>query len=246
MPQGEGAATHMQKLGSSPPARSLSKRKHASQERAEATVGAIVEAAARILASDGVLALTTNRIARVAGVSIGSVYQYFPNKEAIVVALIEAQLQKDQQLFADVLSALEAAPTRPSLAVAMHHIVVHLCEHQHRLAPLLSALLPLLPALRQEQIVQARLDEMCRTLETFLNAYVHELRPALHDAENRARTVRVLADAFRGAVNAAVGTPDRLSSPAFQADVCALALGALQHTPHPDLTRTFSNDESKP
>lgn len=224
----------MRNLKLSSSAKSLSKRKHASQERAEATVGAIVEAAARILASDGAQALTTNRIARVAGVSIGSVYQYYPNKEAIVVALIDAQLRKDQQLVGDVLLGVEAAHTRPSLTVAMRHIVQRMCEHQHRLAPLLSALLPLLPVLHQEQIVQARLDEMCRSFEMFLSAYVHELRPALHDAEQRKLTLRVLADSFRGAVNAAVGNPDRLLSPGFQADLCALALGALQHTGHPD------------
>jgi AcrR family transcriptional regulator len=59
-------------------------RKTPRQARARATVDAIVLAAAPILRSDGPEALNTNRIAEVAGVSIGSLYQYFPNKETRV------------------------------------------------------------------------------------------------------------------------------------------------------------------
>lgn len=64
-------------------------RKTPIQERSRATVEVIVEAAARILFREGADALSTNRIAEVAGVSVGSLYQYFPNREAIVTALIE-------------------------------------------------------------------------------------------------------------------------------------------------------------
>jgi AcrR family transcriptional regulator len=57
------------------------------QRRARQTVDAILDAVARVLKRDGLKAVTTNRIAQVAGVSIGSVYQYFPDKQAIFVAL---------------------------------------------------------------------------------------------------------------------------------------------------------------
>lgn len=62
-------------------------RKTPRQPRARATVDAIVLAAAHILRTEGRDAVNTNRIARVAGVSIGSVYQYFPNKEGILAEL---------------------------------------------------------------------------------------------------------------------------------------------------------------
>jgi AcrR family transcriptional regulator len=52
-------------------------------------VAAILEAAAQLIAEDGYAAASTNRIAGRAGVSIGSLYQYFPNKEAILIGLIE-------------------------------------------------------------------------------------------------------------------------------------------------------------
>jgi AcrR family transcriptional regulator len=68
-------------------------RKDASQERSRATVDALVEATARILVRDGFDKASTNRIAEVAGVSVGSLYQYFPSKEALVAAVIERHQQ---------------------------------------------------------------------------------------------------------------------------------------------------------
>jgi AcrR family transcriptional regulator len=66
-------------------------RKSPMQARAAQTVDAIVEAAIQILQSDGEERLTTNRIAERAGVSIGSLYQYFADKEAIVEAVAERE-----------------------------------------------------------------------------------------------------------------------------------------------------------
>ena len=67
-------------------------RKRARQSRSQATVAAIVEAAARILADGGLGAVTTNAVAKRAGVSVGSLYQYFPNREAILADLLRAKL----------------------------------------------------------------------------------------------------------------------------------------------------------
>lgn len=64
-------------------------RKQPVQPRALATVEAILSAAAGILEKDGPTRLTTNAVAAQAGVSIGSLYQYFPNKQALTAALIE-------------------------------------------------------------------------------------------------------------------------------------------------------------
>ena len=64
-------------------------RKHASQDRSRATVDALIEATARILVREGFDSASTNRIAEQAGVSVGSLYQYFPGKEALVAAVIE-------------------------------------------------------------------------------------------------------------------------------------------------------------
>jgi AcrR family transcriptional regulator len=63
-------------------------RKSASQKRSRAMVETLLDATARVLVKEGYDRASTNRIAVVAGVSVGSLYQYFPNKEALVAALV--------------------------------------------------------------------------------------------------------------------------------------------------------------
>ena len=70
---------------------SVKQRRHPQQARANSTYDAILIAAAQILERHGEPAFTTNRIAERAGVSIGSLYQYFQNKQAILVALAERE-----------------------------------------------------------------------------------------------------------------------------------------------------------
>lgn len=62
-------------------------RKQPSQSRSKATVDAIIEAAARILSDQGWSGFTTNKVAEAAGVSIGSYYQYFPDKHSLIEAI---------------------------------------------------------------------------------------------------------------------------------------------------------------
>ena len=64
-------------------------RKSPKQRRSKATVDALLEATAQVLVSHGYQKATTNRIAERAGVSIGSLYEYYPNKDALVASLIE-------------------------------------------------------------------------------------------------------------------------------------------------------------
>jgi AcrR family transcriptional regulator len=69
-------------------------RRKPRQERSAATVAAIFEATARILNTQGGAGLNTNVIAKLAGVSIGTLYQYFPDKNAILIALARQELDK--------------------------------------------------------------------------------------------------------------------------------------------------------
>ncbi|MDC0668344.1 TetR/AcrR family transcriptional regulator [Nannocystis radixulma] len=70
-----------------PPKRRIEPRRRPLQARSQVTVEAVLQATAYILVRDGYARLTTNRIAERAGVNIASLYQFFPNKEAIVVEL---------------------------------------------------------------------------------------------------------------------------------------------------------------
>lgn len=114
-------------------ARRLNPRKAPSQPRSAHTVEAILEGAAHILEQHGLDGYTTNAIAARAGVSIGSLYQYFPTKDAVTVALIE---RERTELLRDALQALAQADWR----AALHQLIAVAVRHQLR-RPALAALL---------------------------------------------------------------------------------------------------------
>lgn len=87
----------------------LKARKVPGQARSQETVSVILEASARILESDGLRGFNTNAIAAKAGISVGSLYQYFPNKDAIVLALIGGY---EEVLHNAVLEAVQAGRGR--------------------------------------------------------------------------------------------------------------------------------------
>ncbi len=111
-------------------------RKHASQERSRATVEALIEATARILAREGFDRASTNRIAEEAGVSVGSLYQYYPCKEALVAAVID---RHNEELMQVVRGALEEVASQP-LEKAVRRLVAAAIE-AHRIAPKLHRVL---------------------------------------------------------------------------------------------------------
>ncbi|MBL0923159.1 MAG: TetR/AcrR family transcriptional regulator [Sphingomonadaceae bacterium] len=74
--------------------------RRARQARSQATVEVIVEAAARILADKGWRGLTTNAVAQRAGVSIGSVYEYFANKQAIIDVILDRHIAQGETYIA--------------------------------------------------------------------------------------------------------------------------------------------------
>ena len=88
----------------------LSPRKKPRQARAAVTVDAIFEACIQLLISDGLDRLTTTRVAERAGVSVGTMYQYFPHKHALIYALNERYLEALAARVEARCAALEGAP----------------------------------------------------------------------------------------------------------------------------------------
>ena len=84
--------------------------KSPTQERSKQTVASILEACARIIAREGYFSVTTDKIAVEAGVSIGSLYQFFGNKESVVSALIKQLIDEDRQYFFDKMRPFESLP----------------------------------------------------------------------------------------------------------------------------------------
>ena len=85
-------------------------RREPAQERARETVEAVVEAAAQVFERYGYGAGTTNRIAERAGVSIGSLYEYFPNKDALLVELSKRHLREGRAVLAPVIRRINEDP----------------------------------------------------------------------------------------------------------------------------------------
>lgn len=79
-------------------------RKEPRQARAQATVHAILEATVQVLDREGLEAATTTRVAEVAGVSVGSLYQYFSHRDAILNALQDREFERTLRLLQDVLA----------------------------------------------------------------------------------------------------------------------------------------------
>src|SRR3954470_9305494 len=93
-----------------PPQVRTTPRKRPRQARSRATVESVLEATARVLVKRGFDGLTTNLVAEAAGVSIGSLYQYFPNKAALVAALIEKHVEETTSLMLAELTRVAQLP----------------------------------------------------------------------------------------------------------------------------------------
>ncbi len=106
----------------------LNPRKRPFQGRAHATVEAILEASAQVIGSHGLAGFTTNAVAERAGVSIGSLYQYFASKDGLMAALIERQQARQ---VASVAMAISALASDASLESAVRALVRAAMQHHH-------------------------------------------------------------------------------------------------------------------
>ena len=102
-------------------------RKSASQKRSRATVDALIEATARILVREGFDKASTNRIAETAGVSVGSLYQYFPSKEALVAAVID---RHNEEIMRTVRGELAEAMSQPVEKAVRKLVAVAIKAHR--------------------------------------------------------------------------------------------------------------------
>lgn len=188
-------------------------RKAPAQVRAAATFDAILDAAAHILRDGGARALNTNRIAARAGVSIGSLYQYFPNKQAIARALIERHIQRTEARRPAVLDDPHASAAAVMRAAVDWHFDAHRMDP--RLAQTLRDLASaLLPPEEQQRLAALRRELVGRTVARL----IHE-GPAARKA-HAAFVVDVCITAVAG--EALRRHPDWLSSDDFRAEVSTL------------------------
>jgi AcrR family transcriptional regulator len=189
-------------------------RKRPRQARAQATVDTILSASARVLVKRGFDRFTTNEVAVAAGVSIGSLYQYFPNKEALVAALIEKHIE---DMSAALLSELARVSQLP-MAEAVR-AVIELTIRAHAVDAELHQVLT-------EQV--PRVGRMARIRE--LDAICHRMVTGVLEARQAELAIRdpglsafVLVAAIESiAHRAALFSPERLRDPRLIDEACAL------------------------
>jgi AcrR family transcriptional regulator len=185
------------------------------QERSRATVDYILQAAAQILSEDGPYSLSTNRIARKAGVAVASLYQYFPNKEAIVNALFERELSEERAELATRTALLTGAPTREAIRVAVRStIAIHA-----RMPKLVTSILQSIPFLGgAEAHVRARQHVVDLVRDT-----LRQRQDELRSPENLEVKAFLVVHAVEGVIHdAASERPDYLTTPAFEEELVAL------------------------
>ncbi|MGG6265064.1 TetR/AcrR family transcriptional regulator [Leptolyngbya sp. AN03gr2] len=125
--------------------------KKPTQDRSQFTVDAIVEAAIQVFEEYGYAAGTTTRIAERAGVSIGSLYQYFPNKDSILVAIAEHHLEECQIAAMQLLTKAQNQPQTLETAIRLFvEGAVTLHTQNPKLHQLLSEEIPLPESIWQE------------------------------------------------------------------------------------------------
>jgi len=199
------------------------------QRRARETVQAILDAVSRILKRDGVEAVTTNRIATTAGVSIGSLYQYFRDKRSILVAIRDRHVE---QMAAMVEGALLRQAAR-SLDEILRSLVESMVEAHVRDRELFALLLMELP----EDAATARdLDlRLGNALRLALAAGAPELDPSL-DVERLLFVLRPLLASLAHAV--ALQRPARLSRAVATDEAVRVILSYIGSYRSPTPTRT--------
>jgi AcrR family transcriptional regulator len=148
-----------------------SPRKSATQERSKATVDALLSATARVLVKEGYDRASTNKVAEAAGVSIGSLYQYFPSKEALVAAVIERHIGEMMEV---VRSSLVRVATEP-LAEAARELVRVMID-AHRIEPKLHrVLVEQIPRVGNLEQIESVDDEAIALVRTYLEAHQDEI-----------------------------------------------------------------------
>ncbi|MBJ9720153.1 TetR/AcrR family transcriptional regulator [Acinetobacter pittii] len=165
-------------------------RKRPRQARSVATFEAILEAAARILESLGFAGFNTNAVAELAGVSIGSLYQYFPSKESLIVELIRRERAKLSTHIVEVIQQSDATDLKEKLKFIIQAAV------QYQLSrPQLARTLEFASELIGKDIEESELQHEFEIIIS--NLFIHS---GISHAQTAAQDVIALS---KGMINAA-------------------------------------------
>ena len=169
-------------------------------------IEAIIEATTRIIESDGLQGLNTNRVAERAGVSVGSLYQYFPNKEALVEEVRSRFAERFEVALLDLLARLPGLGLREAIRAWVTTTV-----DLHTESPGVHN------AVGRGSPAKSRLA-LAAVVGGYLDAHASEIRRPDHRLAGR-----VFMDAAEALIhNTALREPALLKDPSWVAEVCDL------------------------
>jgi AcrR family transcriptional regulator len=140
----------------------ISTRKQPKQSRSNELVSAVLTAAVHVLVEEGAQRFTTARVAEKAGVSIGSLYQYFPNKASILFRLQSDEWRGSTEMLSEILTG--TAPPKDRLRRLVHVFVRSECEE----APVRRALADAAPLYRDAPEAREMRAEGDRVFDSFI------------------------------------------------------------------------------
>lgn len=193
------------------------------QARAKETVDALLSATKTLLVQKGVEGATTNAIAELAGVSIGSLYQYFPSREAIIAELSRRHVAQVLALIFAEVDALAGASLRVG-ARRLIQLMIDVHRQDPELHSAIEASHPRLAARAQLAQVEA---QVMATARAYLENHRAEL--AVDDLDRAAFLVVTTIEAVTH--EATFRRPDLLESDALVDDITRLVLGYLTGKP---------------
>lgn len=198
-------------------------RKIAVQERSKATVDALLSATARVLVREGYDKTSTNKIAAAAGVSIGSLYQYFPSKEALVAAVIQRHTDEMMDVVRESFARVATMP----LAQAARELVQVMID-AHRIEPKLHrVLVEQIPRVGSLDLVERVDEEATALVRAYFEAHRDEVK--IEDLDMAAFLAVSSVEALTHI--AVVRRPELLNDPRFVDEVANLVVRYLRGDP---------------
>lgn len=147
-------------------------RKKPRQNRAQVTVDAILDATAHILIRDGYEGLSTNKVAERAGVSIGSLYQYFPGKESLIGELLDRYSDQIHHMIVSMIA--ELGHTEPVECTRV--LVTAMIDVKLRSPRLAKVLREQIPRVGRMKRYEDELDTIVRLVAPYLDAHATKVR----------------------------------------------------------------------
>jgi AcrR family transcriptional regulator len=184
-----------------------------------ATVSAILEGVAQVLETEGFEKMTTMRVAERAGTSVGTLYQYFPSKEALLVAVVAVKMA----LIDRALSKIFELPATAPLAEHVRVMITALIDEKKRRPRLNAELARQVPRLEQQRLIARTLDRAQGMVRSLLDA--HQGETSVTDTDLAAW---LIVHAVNGMIDGALlGNPERLEDPRLAGAIVAHVLGAV-------------------